>query len=71
MLQKKIARIEAEYETRGEKRKRVSRLDELANAAITIMGELDPGWGPSDTLARLPNAQRIPFEHGAITDATP
>jgi len=67
VLQKKIAKVEAEYEALGDKRKRVSRLDVLTDAAITIMGELDPGWEPGDTQARLPNAQRIPFEHGATT----
>lgn len=67
VLQKNIAKVEAEYEALGEKRKRVSRLDVLTDAAITIMGELDPGWEPSDTQARRPNAQRIPFEHGSTT----
>lgn len=66
-LQKSIAKIEAEYETLGKKRERVSRLDDLASAAITIMGEVDPRWVPSDTKARLHNVQRIPFEHGATT----
>ncbi|MBU2341239.1 MAG: hypothetical protein KKE77_08365 [Alphaproteobacteria bacterium] len=66
-LQKKIAKIEAEYETLSEKRDRVSRLDELTEATITIMGELNPAWGPDDTPPKLPKAQRIPFEHGATT----
>ena len=68
-LQRKIAKIEAEYETLSEKRDRVSRLEDLAEASITIMGELDPEWKPSDTPPKLPKAQRIPFEHGATTVA--
>lgn len=68
-LQKKIAKVEAEYEALGDKRERVSRLDALTEASITIMGELDPRWKPGDTSPKLPKAQRIPFEHGATTVA--
>ena len=66
-LQKKIAKFEAEYETLEEKRQRVGKLDELRQASITIMGEIDPRWKPGDTSPKLPKAQRIPFEHGATT----
>ena len=68
-LQRKIAEIEAEYKTLSEKRDRVSRLEDLVEASITIMGELDSEWKPSDTPPKLPKAQRIPFEHGATTVA--
>lgn len=68
-LQKKIAKIEAEYEALGEKRERVSRLNDLTQAAITIMGEIHPTWKPEDTSPKLPKVQRIPFEHGATTVA--
>lgn len=66
-LQKKIAKIEAEYETLDNKRERVSRLDGLTEASIAIMSELDPKWQPDDTPPKIPKGQRIPFEHGATT----
>ena len=66
-LEKKIVKIEAEYETLDDKRQRVSRLDDLTKASISIMGELDPKWKPDDTPPKLPKVQRIPFEHGATT----
>ncbi len=66
-LEKKIARIEEEYQSLGEKRERVSRLNDLTTASIVIMDELDPKWSPDKTPPRLPKAQRISFEHGATT----
>ena len=66
-LQKKIAKIEAEYETLDDKRERVLLLDQITDASIIIMGELDPKWRPGDTPPRLPKTQRISFEHGATT----
>ena len=66
-LEKRIAKVEAEYEALAEKRDRVSRLDDLIGASILLMSELDPKWRPEDTPPRLPKGQRIPFEHGATT----
>ena len=64
-LEKKIAKVEAEYEALAEKRDRVSRLEDLIDASILLLSELDPKWRPVDTPPRVPKGQRIPFEHGA------
>ena len=64
-LEKRIAKVEAEYEALAEKRDRVSRLKDLIDASILLMSELDPKWRPEDTPPRVPKGQRIPFEHGA------
>lgn len=66
-LEKRIAKVEAEYEALAEKRDRVDRLGDLIEASIVLMSELDPNWRPEDTPPVLPQGQRIPFEHGATT----
>ena len=69
-LERVIKKIEAAYETIGEKRDRINRVSVLLDSVETIMSEISPEWDPAVQKGSKAHTYKFNFPMGEVTRLT-